>query len=84
VKTTQQIAIKRQELNHLRHAISDTLGPPRSHTGLGWGLVCAGFAMGVMVERWGWRPLARSAMTVNHWAGLAGSVVGPTLAFLNS
>lgn len=81
--TAQQIAIRRQELNYLRHSINQTLGPPSNKRGLGYGLLLAAFVTGVIVERWGWKPLASSALSVNRWAHLAAPALAPALAALH-
>lgn len=78
--TAQQIALKRQQLSFLRQAINQTLGPPSNKRGLGYGLIFAAFATGVMVERWGWKPLASGALSVNRWAHLAAPALGPIMA----
>lgn len=85
MKTRQAIAIKRQELNQQRHTISATMGPRnKQRHGMGFGLVFAGFALGVIVERWGVRPVATSALAANRYAHMASAMGAPVFDFLNS
>lgn len=91
MKTAQKIDLKRQELDHLRHAIRDTLGPRSTGgvgkgvgkglgNGVGLGIVFAGFALGIMVERWGWRPTIGNAFSVNRLVSMLIPVLAPVMA----
>ena len=82
--TAKKVAIKGHQLDAVRIAFGRTLGPPRKRRGMGLGLIFAGLALGVMVERWGWRRVLGSALTVNRWATFAGSTLAPAVGFLNS
>jgi hypothetical protein len=82
VKKTQQIDLKRQELDYLRHSINSTLGPSSNKQGLGFGMLLAAFVAGVIVERWGWRQIAQKALSVNRWMPLVAPALGPALAAL--
>jgi hypothetical protein len=84
VKTAQKIDLKRQELDILRTSIARTLGPHKNMQGVGLGLMFAGFALGIMVERWGWRPTIGSALSVNRLAALLVPIAAPALGMLHS
>ncbi len=84
MKTAQKIDLKRRELNLHRSAIVRTLGPHKNMQGVGIGLMFAGFALGVMVERWGWRPTIGSALSVNRLAALLVPAAAPALGMLHS
>ncbi len=81
--TKQKIALKKQELDFLRLSVQQTLGPNNNLHGAGFGLVAAGFALGVMVERWGWRPTLGSAFSLNRLVNLMLPAAAPVLAMLH-
>ena len=84
MNTAQKIDLKRRELDLLRFSIVRTLGPRKNMQGVGLGLMFAGFALGVMVERWGWRPTIGSALSLNRLAALLVPVAAPALGMLHS
>lgn len=69
MNTTDRIKAKRRKLNFLRHSIRQTMGPPRNIHSMGLGLIFAGFALGVMAERWGFRHLAVRLLSLNRVVG---------------
>lgn len=69
MKTSERIDVKRQKLDQLRQSIKQTMGPSHNPHGFGFGLVFAGFALGVMAERWGVGVLAGKLLSVNRVAG---------------